>query len=280
MLFDVAALQYLYGANMSAYAGNDTHVFSDNGINGTLWDAGGTDTIDASGLLVSATIDLHAGSYSYTENTYVAMAYNMTIEHAIGGAAADRIDGNDADNHIYGMNGGDTLLGFGGNDYVAGGNGSDVILGNHGYDALEGGLGADSMVGGNTLIDPLDNSDNIIGGEGNDHIYGCGGDDTIDAGAGIDLIVGCDGNDTLTGGAGNDIFVYINNDGNDVISDWQNGDIISISRTANIQSFSNLASRIVSVGNDTEISLEASVSILLAGVQQSALDAGDFYFWG
>ena len=60
-----------------------------------------------------------------------------------------------------------------------------------------------------------DNS--IVGGSGNDYLLGGKGADTLNGGK---------GNDTLKGGAGNDIFIYTA--GKDVISDYAEGDKISL----------------------------------------------------
>jgi hypothetical protein len=49
MAFDIAAIQYLYGANTTARTGSDTDVLPDANVAGTywtcIWDAGGNDTI-------------------------------------------------------------------------------------------------------------------------------------------------------------------------------------------------------------------------------------------
>ena len=48
MLYDIAALQARFGANMTTRTGNDVY----NGPNGNIqaiWDAGGVDTISGSG---------------------------------------------------------------------------------------------------------------------------------------------------------------------------------------------------------------------------------------
>jgi Ca2+-binding RTX toxin-like protein len=67
----------------------------------------------------------------------------------------------------------------------------------------------------------------ILGGAGNDLLFGGAGNDTIDGGSGHDLIYGMAGNDSLLGGDGND-FLWGGN-GNDVIkgglgNDWLYGD--------------------------------------------------------
>lgn len=53
-----------------------------------------------------------------------------------------------------------------------------------------------------TEIDAGD--DTLLGGDGNDHIFGQGGDDSLVAGAGDDSVEGGDGSDTIVGGTGID----------------------------------------------------------------------------
>src|SRR5262249_56694422 len=77
-------------------------------------------------------VDLNAGTYSdvggfMTNN--LAIAYNVTIENAIGGSGNDTITGNDANNTLWGGPGNDTLLGGIGNDILHGGPGSDLLNG-------------------------------------------------------------------------------------------------------------------------------------------------------
>ncbi|HVS53867.1 MAG TPA: matrixin family metalloprotease [Opitutaceae bacterium] len=94
MLYDVAALQYLYGANQSdstAAGGSFTFTAGHNYLE-TLWSTNGTDTIDLSGLTNSSRVDLNAGTYSsinivapassanYSGNNNVALAYGSEID--------------------------------------------------------------------------------------------------------------------------------------------------------------------------------------------------------
>ncbi|HYJ84419.1 MAG TPA: M10 family metallopeptidase C-terminal domain-containing protein, partial [Allosphingosinicella sp.] len=81
MQYDIAALQYLYGANFSTNNGDSVYTFSETTgemfINGvgqgapsankiflTIWDGGGNDTIDCSNQTNSCLITLVEGSYS------------------------------------------------------------------------------------------------------------------------------------------------------------------------------------------------------------------------
>ena len=59
-------------------------------------------------------------------------------------------------------------------------------------------------------------------------IVGNGLDNSIVGGKGDDTIDGYTGDDTLTGGDGADVFTYMDGDGNDVITDYEQADKISI----------------------------------------------------
>jgi len=127
MLNDIAALQYLYGANTSYNTGNDVYTWTTGGrIYDCIWDAGGNDTIDASNQTQGVSLNLNAGSWSSIGNTFhngstyvrdsLGIAYGATIENAKGTALADTIVGNDVANRIVGGGGSDTLTGGNGAD--------------------------------------------------------------------------------------------------------------------------------------------------------------------
>lgn len=135
MLNDVMAIQYLYGADLTTRTGDTIYGFHSN-VSGalaaiydftknanpilTIYDAGGIDTLDLSGWLTPSTIDLGEGKFSSCNDmtSNIAIAYGCLIENAIGGAAADRITGNDIDNRLCGMGGDDTLIGGDGFDWA------------------------------------------------------------------------------------------------------------------------------------------------------------------
>lgn len=62
------------------------------------------------------------------------------------------------------------------------------------------------------------------------YIQALGGNDTVGGNDGNDSIVGGEGNDSLAGGAGEDYFIYAEGDGKDVITDYEEGDVIQITR--------------------------------------------------
>jgi serralysin len=125
MLNDIAAIQYLYGANMSYNTGNDTYSWSDGQqIFETIWDAGGNDTIDASNQSSAVTINLNSGQWSTIGGTFwngqayvndcLTIAYGAVIENAKGTSLNDTLIGNQANNVLDGGAGTDTAV-FSGN---------------------------------------------------------------------------------------------------------------------------------------------------------------------
>ncbi len=188
---DIAALQYMYGANFSYNSGDTVYRWSPTTgemfVNGagqgapianrilmTVWDGGGIDTYDFSAYGSALYVDLSPGAGTSTGDTQRAMLgpgqmahasiYNALlyqgdarslIENAIGGSGNDQIFGNAADN---------VLRGGGGNDYLSGGNGNDTLIGDAGTDTLLGGAGNDVLTGGagDDSLDGADGTDTAV----------------------------------------------------------------------------------------------------------------------
>jgi len=137
MLYDIAAIQHIYGANSNTRSGDTVYSWAPGQqILEAIWDGGGTDTIDWSNQYSNATINLNAGAWSELGPSYwngqayesktLAIAYNVTIEDATGGSGNDNITGNAAVNTLNGGAGNDTLIGNGGADRLSGGTGNDI----------------------------------------------------------------------------------------------------------------------------------------------------------
>ncbi|NJP08845.1 MAG: matrixin family metalloprotease [Leptolyngbyaceae cyanobacterium RU_5_1] len=246
MLYDIAAIQYLYGANMNTRTGNDTYSWTTgNAFVQAIWDAGGIDTISAVNQTLDAAIDLNPGSFSSIgptsngsstrANNNLAIAFNVTLENAQGGSGNDTITGNSANNTLTGNDGNDWLNGLSGNDSLYGGNGNDVLYGEGDDDLLEGWAGNDTVYGGDgsDRLEGGDGNDSLEGGDGNDEIYGGTGNDLLNGGKDADSLVGGSGTDTLTGGLGNDSFIFSSTaDGIDTILDFSvTDDTLQVSLT-------------------------------------------------
>ena len=125
MVYDIWAIQYLYGANMSYHAGDDTYTLGTSLMRmQTIWDAGGNDTIT---MASAGTLDLHEGALSTIGGITYGIAYGAQIENGVGGAFADTIIGNSAANSLVGQGGEDTILGEAGNDTILAGAGNDFV---------------------------------------------------------------------------------------------------------------------------------------------------------
>ncbi|GKS69112.1 peptidase M10 serralysin C terminal [Nitrosomonas sp. PY1] len=125
MVLDIAAIQYIYGANTSLYSGNDTHHYSDTGVyHETLWDPSGIDTILYSGAAPTY-IDLNPAHGSFIgQPVFVQsngvnvgkpvpnlwIAEGAIIENAVAGTGNDILIGNGIANSLDGNLGIDTVL--------------------------------------------------------------------------------------------------------------------------------------------------------------------------
>ena len=251
LLHDIAAIQRLYGANMTTRTGNTVYGFNstaardafDFAINSepviAIWDAGGAhDVLDVSGYDVMQLIDLHQNAFSSVGHLTmnVAIAEGTTIEDVAGGSAGDTIMGNEVANILRGNGGDDTLSGFEGADTLEGGAGKDSLEGGAGGDTLIGGDGDDTYYfgAGDALVET--NSDVATGGAdrvyaaqsytllanfenltltGQQSIDGTGNEasNTLTGNAATNTLTGLGGNDWLVGGAGGD--AMYGGDGND-----------------------------------------------------------------
>lgn len=165
MMYDIAAMQHMYGANFATQSGSTTYRWSpDTGqsfVNGvaqaaplsnrifqTVWDGGGTDTFDFSNYASNLNVDLRPGKWTTVSpsqlaqldfggthiadgNIANALMYNndprSLIENAIGGSGNDTLVGNSANNNLVGGAGSDILRGEQGNDVIDGSSGTDTV---------------------------------------------------------------------------------------------------------------------------------------------------------
>ncbi len=260
-LYDIAALQALYGANKSTRSGDDTYKLgqglgrdgtNDGSVNAsdkdkafiyTIWDGGGTDTLDASDFnTFGAKIDLRPGHFSSIgtdgkgialwdesagiEGQNVAIAYDdgtedHMIENAVGTSKGDYIIGNSLANEITGGAGDDTLEGGAGTDtYIYNsGDGEDTIDDDWSEtNKLEFGTGITSsslsyVRSGDDLRIELDNSNHItltdfnLTNSNELEILFDGGavEDVLYSNA--SSVYGTDDDDTILGGAGSN-YIY------------------------------------------------------------------------
>ena len=220
MQYDLAALQYLYGANYSTNSGDSVYTFSqatgEMFINGagqgvpsgnkiflTVWDGGGNDTIDVSNYSNGVTVDLRPGEFSTFDQAQLAnsLAYQGLTALAPGNIAMSLLYDNDTRSLIENVKGGagnDVLVGNTANNILDGGTGSDAVIFTNitGVSVTMNDTGADVVVTHDGETDTLRNIENIGGTVGNDTLIGNSQNNILSGGAG--------GADTLSGGAGDD----------------------------------------------------------------------------
>ncbi len=155
MLYDLLAMQYLYGPNLTTRTGDDTYVFSNSQAElRTIWDAGGIDTLDLSNQSTDLQVDLNDGRFSSIgiKETWdskqgvvvssaadnIAIAYDTFIENIIGGSGNDRLTGNEFNNQLRGGLGNNILIGGQGTDTaIFDGNFSEHSIANKGLGQLD-----------------------------------------------------------------------------------------------------------------------------------------------
>lgn len=143
MMLDINAIQHIYGANHEFNADDNVYHYSDTTpYHHTIWDGGGTDTIQYDGdqksiinlqtgqgskIGMDIYIESIAGQVSQIVNN-IWIAQNVDIEHATGGQNDDQLIGNSLDNTLNGHAGNDIITGGAGNDIIDGGAGIDTAI--------------------------------------------------------------------------------------------------------------------------------------------------------
>jgi Ca2+-binding RTX toxin-like protein len=275
----------------------------------------GTDLVSYTDSTDGLTVDLqfvHLNTGIANGDTFV------NIENLKGSYNDDILKGDGDDNTIWGANGADVIYGRGGNDVLNGNKGDDTMYGGAGADHFNGGDGIDIVsytdASAGLTVDMQDTSKNtgiavgdtfinvenlkgsqhddtlkgdgqnntIYGAQGNDTIKAGGGDDIVYGGRGNDQLGGNKGNDILTGGDGDDSFVFVNNFGTDIITDFQansDADVIDVSGMNGIADFNDLISNhITQLGADTVISDLQGNTVTLQGITAADLTQSDFVF--
>ena len=238
--YDIATLQYLYGANTETNGGDTEYDYTELGAEDklygyvTIYDPSGIDTLNfdnprfTNGLI---SLDLTPGvASSVFGNSHFIIAPGTGIENVIGTNHADMIRGNSLANRLEGRAGNDTLVGWRGNDTLIGGAGADDLDGGWGrdtavYASSPTGVSVDlSRPNGLQEVTGIENDhasgdtlrgiENLIGSEHDDTLKGNGNENRLEGGA---------GDDTLTGGDGSDTFVvqFGIGKGWDIITDFQ-----------------------------------------------------------
>lgn len=271
LIHDIAVAQAIYGADMTTRTGDTIYGFNTNTDRDAfdfsktpapivaIWDAGGNDTIDASGYATEQLIDLTPGSLSsiggvtfdtapsFEQTNLNRAAAGMgpiprsTYDGNMAALKANAIVGRLTDNvgiaygvtieNAIGGSGNDTIIGNAVANVLTGNAGNDVLIGGGGADTLDGGLGVDTASYRNATSGV---TASLLGGTAGDAagdryssieaIEGSNFADTLTATNGADVLSGLGGDDVLSGGNGND--VLDGGTGNDKLDGGNGNDVL------------------------------------------------------
>jgi serralysin len=257
MIHDILAMQLKYGAEMTTRTGDTTYGFNSNAGRDafdftltpqptmTIWDAGGVDTLDASGYGTDQVINLTPGSLSsiggITAAEFPTFA-QVNANRAAANMPAVALATYNANKVAF-----DTNPGFYGRLMDNVGIAYGAIIEN-----AVGGSGHDSMIG--------NSANNILRGNAGNDVMAAGlGDDTLDGGSGNDEMLGGAGNDLYIVGEAGDIVTELSNEGTDSVSSS-----IDYTLGANVENLTLTGAALNGTGNalDNVITGNANANIL------------------
>jgi Ca2+-binding RTX toxin-like protein len=275
------------GAGGDILRGGEGDDWLDGGAGGDLLDGGGgRNGVSYAGSAGGVVVNLAKQSVRGGD---AAGDMLVGIGDIRGSAKNDVLIGNADDNLLIGGGGKDKLSGGAGDDVLRGDSGADVLIGGAGQDtasyagaraAVFASLAEGRGFSGDARDDTFAEIENLLGGAGKDRLVGDAKANRLGGGAGDDSLDGRGGNDVLTGGAGRDTFVFdAGLTGRVHIRDFApgSGDHIQLG-VPGFAAFADVSAAASQHGANVLIHLAPGYDIVLAGVQISALTAGDFLF--
>ena len=192
MVYDIAAVENWYGTVTDTNSGDTTYSITDPDAIQAIVDAGGTDTLDLSGMEQRSIVDLTPGAYSSLG--YWSMADQVSYYSNLVGVSAATVQG------VF-----DTYDTISTSANISGGTTSSGGV----YERQNNfGIAYSAVI------------ENVIGSSGDDEITGNTADNEITGGSGDDTIDGGSGTDTaIFTGKFSEYTITDNNDGTHTVAD-------------------------------------------------------------
>ncbi len=168
MMYDIAAFQYMYGANFGQVGQNNTYTWStltgeefingvsqgtpvDNHIFATVWTAGANSTYDLSGFTADQVDDMNPGGWMlFSPAQRADLDVTAPGTHVAQGDIYNALEFNgdrrSLIDNLFTGSGNDTIIGNGADNFIKSGAGSDTINAGGGANTITGGSGADKFV--------------------------------------------------------------------------------------------------------------------------------------
>jgi serralysin len=219
LISDILTIQDKYGADPTTRAGDTVYFANSNAGNAVydlnsnpfpylaVYDAGGNDTFDFSTANSGVFIDLRPGSFSSATAGYQTLAQANAATEAFNAVT----DASQGDFALWDAPSYASWVGLVQNI------GANRVLNDTGISGVTATSHRNVSIAYNTIIE------NAIGGSAKDYLVGNDVSNKLSGNGGNDVLNGLGGDDILTGGAGADDFRFMQNSGNDKITDFTTG---------------------------------------------------------
>jgi serralysin len=202
-----------------------------------------------------------------------------------GGLGDDTINTGAGDDVVLGGDGDDNIGGMAGRDFVLAGAGDDTIAWNDPTgDVVFGEAGNDTILGGNVAADDIDggDGDDLIrafatspeAATASDRLFGGNGNDAVIGGNAADVIDGGQGDDVLTGNDGADTFLFGQDSGNDLVTDFDPSE--DVAQLAGFAADFDPLEALSAQATGTQLDLGNGNSVLFLGRTLAEFSANDF----
>ncbi|NVJ97967.1 MAG: hypothetical protein HWE25_07440 [Alphaproteobacteria bacterium] len=187
--------------------------------------------------------------------------------------------GSDLNNNISGNAQDNEIKGYGGDDLIEASGGDDTLYGGAGHDTLDGGNGVDTAVFSDSYVGVSISLNDTVTNTSNGNRVVLRNIENIVGSVAGDRIEGDESDNQFTGLTGGDVFAFLNDWGNDTITDFNaQVDILDFGAASTVTEFADLS--VDQVGDDTVITGPDGSTITLLGVTATDITSAQMNFSG